>query len=37
MEFAVEAIDAKAKDHMTGGHDAMPMDGAGKMPGMHGG
>jgi copper(I)-binding protein len=37
VEFAVEAIDAKAKGHEAGSHDAMPMGGAGKMPGMHGG
>lgn len=34
VEFAVEAIDAQAKDHKAGDHDGMPMDGAGK---MHGG
>ncbi|MCM5552626.1 copper chaperone PCu(A)C [Pleomorphomonas sp. NRK KF1] len=34
VEFAVEAISAKAKDHKAGGHDAMPMDGAGM---KHGG
>ena len=34
VEFAVEAIDAKAKDHKAGDHDAMPMNGADK---MHGG
>ena len=34
VEFAVEAIDAKAKDHKAGDHDAMPMGGADK---MHGG
>ncbi len=37
VEFAVEAIDAKAKDHQAGGHDAMPMGGAGKKPDAHGG
>lgn len=31
VEFAVEAIDAKAKAHEAGGHGAMPMDGSGKM------
>lgn len=34
VEFAVEAIDAKAKDHKAGNRDAMPMKGADK---MHGG
>ncbi|PKR88871.1 hypothetical protein CXZ10_12170 [Pleomorphomonas diazotrophica] len=27
VEFAVEALSAKAKDHKAGGHDAMPMGG----------
>lgn len=27
VEFAVEAMSAKAKDHKAGGHDAMPMGG----------
>ncbi len=36
VEFAVEAIDAKAKDHKAGGHDAMPMGGADKQPDAHG-
>lgn len=35
VEFAVEAIDAKAKDHKAGGHDAMPMGDADKN--AHGG
>lgn len=30
VEFAVEAIDARADDHKSGGHDAMPADGHGK-------
>lgn len=34
VEFAVEAMSAKAKDHKAGGHDAMPMGGAGM---KHGG
>lgn len=37
VEFAVEAIDAKAKGHQAGGHDAMPMDGADKMHKANGG
>lgn len=37
VEFAVEAINAQAKDHKAAGHGAMPMGGADKMPSMHGG
>lgn len=37
VEFAVEAIDAKAMDHKAGGHDSMPMDGADKMHKANGG
>lgn len=37
VEFSVEAIDARAQDHKASGHDAMPMDGGGKMPDAHGG
>ncbi|MBS1180375.1 MAG: hypothetical protein H6Q99_255 [Proteobacteria bacterium] len=36
VEFAVEAIDAKARDHKAGGHDAMPMGGADKQHDAHG-
>ena len=36
VEFAVEAIDAKAKGHEAGGHD-MPMDGADKTHKANGG
>lgn len=34
VEFAVETMSAGAKGHMSGGHDAMPMGGAGM---KHGG
>lgn len=37
VEFAVEAINAKAGDHQAGSHDAMPMDGADKMHKANGG
>jgi len=37
VEFAVEAIDAKAPDHQSGGHDAMPMGGNGAMQHGNGG
>lgn len=37
VEFAVEAIDAKAKGHEAGGHDSMPMDDSDKMHNANGG